>query len=51
METRKPNLTIKQKPKSVDDNNNEKSDVQPINDDNEKHRQSLGPDLLWEEIK
>ena len=36
METRKPNLTIKQPPKSEDDNN---------------RRHSLGPDLLWEEIK
>lgn len=50
METRKPNLTIKQPPKPEDDNNTKKSDAQPINDDNNR-RHSLGPDLLWEEIK
>lgn len=50
METRKPNLTIKQPPKPEDDNNTKKSDAQPINDANNS-RHLLGPDLLWEEIK
>ena len=51
METRNPIFNIKKPIKAEDDDKSQKSDVQPINDDNEKHRQSLGPDLLWEEIK
>ena len=50
MELKKPNLSIKQPQKPADDNNNKKSDAQPINDDKNR-RHSLGPDLLWEEIK
>ena len=52
METKKPNLTVK-KPIPVntnDDNNKKKSDAKPISDD-KNVRRSLGPDLLWEEIK
>lgn len=52
METKKPLFGIKQ-PKPVntnDDNSNKKSDAKPISDD-KNVRRSLGPDLLWEEIK
>ena len=49
MDTKKPDLTVKQ-PRRESDNNTKKSDAQPINDDNNS-RHSLGPDLLWEEIK
>ena len=51
METRNPIFNIKKPAKPEEDNNKQKSDVQPINDDNDKRRQALGPDLLWEEIK
>ena len=50
MDTKDLKLKLKTPQKPADDNNNKKSDAQPISDD-KNVRHSLGPDLLWEEIK
>ena len=50
MDTKDLKLKLKKPQQPSDDNNNKKSDAQPINDDNNR-RHSRGPDLLWEEIK